>query len=156
MIIQRWQNLLLLVAAVLMACFTFCSLGQLQTADYTFEFSTLGFAYEGEPTGVAPSGVLFHTWYLFILSLMTVVLPLLGIVCFKNLKLQRKICAVTVLFIVAAAVVAGMLGYTSVDGASVRWSSIALAPFLAICAVVLAFWRNRSDDRKLRSADRLR
>lgn len=155
MIIQRWQNLLLLVAAVLMACFTFCSLGQVQTTDYTFNFTSLGFTYEGEPTDGAPTGYLMHTWYFFIISLMTIIIPIIAILKFKNLKLQRKLCAFTVLFIIVDAVVGGTLGYTAIEGASVSWSTLALAPILAIRAVILAYSRIRSDERKLRSADRI-
>ena len=35
MVIQRWQSVLLLIAAVVMGCFTFMSLGQVQLPDYT-------------------------------------------------------------------------------------------------------------------------
>lgn len=156
MVIQRWQNLLLLVAAALMACFTFCSLGQVQTTDFTFNFTSLGFTYEGEPTDGAPTGYLLHTWYFFIISLMTIIIPLVGIMKFRNLKLQRKLCAFSVLFIIVASVVGGTLGYTAIAGAYVSWSSLALAPVLALMAVIMAYSRIRSDERKLRSADRIR
>jgi hypothetical protein len=43
MVIQRWQSVLLLVAAVAMATFSFLSLGQIQLSDYTLNFTTLGF-----------------------------------------------------------------------------------------------------------------
>ena len=51
MVIQRWQSLLLLAAAVAMACFAFCTIGQISTADYSLALSSLGFSYEGIHTG---------------------------------------------------------------------------------------------------------
>lgn len=156
MIIQRWQNFLLLLAAILMACFSFCSIAQIQTPDFTLDFTSLGLRYEGEPSDGAPSGYRFYTWYLFILSIMSVIIPVLGIVSFKNLKLQRKICAVSVLFTVVTAVVAGTLAYTAEVNAQVDWASPCVAPLFSIFAVILAYGRIRSDEKKLRSADRLR
>ena len=41
---------MLLLVCALMGCFTFISLGQIQTTDFTFNFTTLGFFSEGNPT----------------------------------------------------------------------------------------------------------
>lgn len=156
MVIQRWQSVLLLIAAALMACFTFCSLGQIQLSEYTCNFTTLGFEIEGESTDGAPAGFVVRTWMLFVVSLMSFIVPFIAIFCFKNLRLQKSLCWITVLFVVAASVLVGMAGYTTFDGYSVGWSSMILAPVLAIAAAVLAYYRIRSDERKLRAADRLR
>lgn len=156
MVIQRWQTVLLLVAAALMACFTFCSLGQIQLPDYTCNFMTFGFEIEGEATEGAQTGFAVRTWSFFIVSLMSFIIPFIAIFCYKNLKLQKSLCWITILFVVAAAVIGGMLGYTTFQGASVSWSSLALAPLLAVIAVYMAFNRIRSDERKLKAADRLR
>ena len=80
MVIQRWQSVLLLVAAVVMGCFTFCSLGQVQTTDFTYNFTSLGFSQEGIATGGVD--VNYHTWYFFVLSLTTVSLLLIDIFLF--------------------------------------------------------------------------
>ncbi len=156
MVIQRWQTVLLLAAAALMACFTFCSLGQIQLPDYTCNFTTFGFEIEGEATGGARTGFVVRTWSFFIVSLMSFVIPFLAIFCYKNLKLQKSLCWISILFTVAAAVIGGTVGYTTFEGAAVSWSSLALAPLLAIIAVYMAYSRIRSDERKLRAADRLR
>lgn len=156
MVIQRWQTLLLLLTAGLMACFTFLSLGQVQTADYTFSFTTLGFCYEGEATGGAPTGYLIHTWYFFIISLMSIILPLIDIFLFKNLRLQKRVCLVSLIFIIATMATGASLGYGCIEGGSIGWSEIVLAPFIAIVTTVLAWYCMQRDHKLLQSADRLR
>lgn len=156
MVIQRWQSVLLLIAAALMGCFTFCSLGQIQLPDYTCNYTTFGFEIEGEATDGGPTGFALRTWSLFVVSLMSMVIPIIAIFCFKNLKLQKSLCWISILFTVVTAAIAGVLGYTAFQGAAVGWSSLALAPVLAVIAVYLAYGRIRSDERKLKAADRLR
>lgn len=156
MVIQRWQSLLLLVAAVMMACFTFCSLGQVQTPDYSFDFTSLGFTYEGEATDGAPSGTFLSTWYLFIISLTTTLVVLIDIFLFKNLSLQKKVCLVSVLMIIASAASAACLGYFAIENGVIGWSSVALAPFIALCAVILAYTCMQRDHNKLKAVDRIR
>ena len=156
MVIQRWQSVLLLVAAVMMACFTFCSLGQVQTTDYSFNFNSLGFSYEGEATNGGTSGNFLSTWYFFILSLTTTVLIVIDIFLFKNLVLQKKVCIVCVLLIIASAATAACLGYTAIENGTIGWSNVALAPFLALIATIFSYYLMQSDHRKLLAVDRIR
>lgn len=156
MVIQRWQSVLLFFAAVMMAVFTFSSLGQVQTEAYTFNFTSLGFTYEGEATDGAPSGFFLRTWYFFILSLATVVITLLDIFLFKNFRLQKRVCLIAILFSIAAAAVAAGLGYCAVEGACVSWSTMAFCPLLSVIADLMAYRCISRDERLLRSVDRLR
>lgn len=155
MIIQRWQSVLLLIAAAVMACFTFLSLGQVTTTDYTFNFTSLGFFSEGVTTGNGEE-INIPTWYFFMLSLTTTVILVIDIFLFKNLVLQKKICLVGILFIVASGAVGGCLGYSCIQDGYMGWSSVALCPFIAIIAAILAYNRMTSDQRLLKAADRLR
>lgn len=155
MIIQRWQSVLLLIAAAVMACFTFLSLGQVTTTDITYNFTSLGFWPEGVPTeGAEPQRI--HTWYFFMVSLTTLVLLVVDIFLFKNLRWQKTVCLVCLLFIVASACVAACLGYACIEGGYMGWSSVAICPFIAIFATILAYNRMSADQRLLRAADRLR
>ncbi len=156
MVIQRWQSLLLLVAAVMMCCFTFCSLGQVTTTDYTFNFTSLGFTYEGEATDGAPSGKFLSTWYFFVLSLTSTVLLLIDIFLYGSLPLQKKVAWIAILFIIASSAVAASLGYTAIEGSSIGWSSVALCPLLALIATLFALGRIQTDHNTLRSLDRIR
>lgn len=155
MVIQRWQTVLLFVAAAVMACFSFMSLGQLQTPDITLNFKSLGFFQEGISTeGVNP--IELHTWYFFMLSITTIVILLIDIFLFKNLRLQQRVCQVAILFIVADACVAGLLGYRAIEGSVISWSTVALCPFIALFSAVFAYYRMASDYALLKASDRIR
>lgn len=155
MVIQRWQSLLLLVAAALMCCFTFCSLGQIQTTDYTFNFTSLGFYQEGIPTDGVPDSV-SHTWYFFAISLTTTILLLIDIFLFKNLPLQKKVCLLCALLIIASVAVGACLGYGFAEGSHIGWSATVFCPMIALVADIMAWWCMQRDHNKLRAADRIR
>lgn len=157
MVIQRWQSLLLLLAAAVMACFSFATIGQINTETETYLFSALGFKYAGIATDDAPTGYALHTWYFFVLSILCVVMPLIAIFMFKNMKLQKKLVVFSILFTIADFCVALLLGYSAIEASSVSWSySMLCAPILALFALWLA-WRYICRDQKLlASVDRFR
>ena len=142
----------------MMACFTFGSLGQVQTPDFTLNFTSLGFSYEGEATDGAPTGTFLSTWYFFILSLTTTVLLLIDIFLYRSLRLQKKVCLICWLLIIASVATCGCLGYNAVTTMQqIDWSSLALvAPVFALFAAIMAYYRMKSDENKLRAADRIR
>lgn len=146
---------MLLIACVMMACFSFVSLGQVQAPDYTFNFTTLGFFSEGVPTGGAES-VSVSTWYLFILSIMSAILSLVNIFCYHNLALQKRLCFVVIMFVLVTAGIAAWLGYTAVPGGTIGWSANVIEPLIAVVAVIMAYRMICSDDRKIKSVDRFR
>ena len=157
MVIQRWQSVMLLIAGVMMGIFSFCSLGQIQAADYTFNVTALGIAREGiatapdEATGITTAS-------LFVLSLLSALLPLIDIFCFKNLPLQKKVAMVSALFAAVAGVIAAFTASQFASGyeSSVGWSTFICAPVIAVIADILAFRLISGDQKKLRAADRLR
>lgn len=156
MVIQRWQSVFLLITAVMMAVFTFLSLGQVQLTDYTLNFTTIGFTIEGIPTEGARSGYYCYTWPLFVVSLLSFILPLINIFLFKNMRLQKNLCLIEILFLLAVLAAGCGYGYYMFDNAVVSWSSLIVAPLIAFVADVMAYNRISHDQRLLRSADRLR
>ncbi len=156
MVIQRWQSLILLLACVLMAMFSFMSLGQFQTTDYSFNVTTSGIFYEGEATGNAPSGIYASTYYFFAISLLSAFLPLLTVFLYKNLRLQMNCCLIEILLLIAVIVISILESFYAIDGADMSWSSIICAPFLSLVLMIIAWRLIRKDRNLLRSADRLR
>lgn len=157
MVIQRWQTVLLFLAAAVMACFTFLPIGTITTLDYTFNLTGLGFYEQGIPTdGRAP--IVIHTWYFFMLSITTMVVLLLDIFLFKNLKLQQRVCMVAILFIVAECCVAGLLGFWAFreDGGHIFWRTTIICPIIALLSTIFAYYRMAQDYALLKAADRLR
>ncbi|MBD5355501.1 MAG: DUF4293 domain-containing protein [Bacteroides sp.] len=155
MVIQRLQSLLLLVAAAVMGCFTFCSIAQIQTTDFTFNFTSLGFYQEGIPTDGVTDSVI-HTWYFFALSLTTTLLLLIDIFLFKNLPLQKKVCIVAIMLTVASVVTCGCLAYNMAGNGFITWSPLVCAPFLAIIASIMAWNCMQRDYNTLKAVDRIR
>lgn len=156
MVIQRWQSVFLLIAAIMMGVFTFSSLGQVQLTDYSLNFSTLGFYYEGIATEGAPTGCYSHTIGLFVISLLAIIVPAIAIFMFKNTGFQKLLCGFEMVLLISVCGVGGYLGYYWIDGGSVSWSSIIISPLIAFVATVMAYNGISSDERKLRAADRLR
>lgn len=156
MVIQRIQTLFLLLACVLMACFTFMSLGQFQTDAETLNITTCGIYYEGQATGNAPTGQYSSSWFFFIMSLMSAIIPFIAIFLFKNLKLQKSVCIIELLFIAATIIIAGVVGYDTIEGVAPGWSSIAISPFLAFILTLMAWQRINKDKKLLASVDRIR
>lgn len=147
---------MLLITVALMTCFSFLSLGQVQTPDYTYNFTCLGFSIEGQPTDGSMTGMQVYTWFLFIIAVMGAVIPFINIFMYKNLPLQKSLCLIEILFILSAICIAGWEGYRGIPGYSVSWSSLALAPFLALILMIAAWSLICKDHRLLKSADRIR
>lgn len=157
MVIQRIQSLLLLLSAVVMGVFCFAELAQLSTPDFTFGFDCMGFTYEGEATDGAPSGIYINTWYFFVLSLLCVLMPLVAIFLFRNLRLQKQLAVFSMLFDMAAFCVALLLGYTAIADGSVSWNyTLMCAPWLSVLSLWLAWRYINRDQRLLVSVDRIR
>ena len=157
MVIQRWQTVMLLIAGVMMGIFSFCSLGQIQTADYTFNVSALGIFREGVAT--APDEATgMGTIILFIVALLGCILPLIDMFCFKNMVLQKKVAIISGLFSIAAGIIAAFTasGFASDFQANVSWSVFICAPLIALIGDIMAYRLITSDQKKLRAADRLR
>lgn len=138
MVIQRWQTLLLLAAAILMVAINFsplASLGASQKPDTVF---TTDFAI------------------LMIVDGLVAVLLFLGIFLFKNLQLQIKVTVLSIVLMCVLAVTGGIVLYRQSAIQGIEWSGAVL---LLICALILAMGALRLQKRDrnlLRSADRLR
>lgn len=156
MVIQRWQSVVLLLTVALQVCFSFLSLGQVQTTDFTYNFSCLGFTIEGQPTDGSPSGTVVYTWFLFIIAVMSALLPFITIFLYRNLRLQKRMCLIEILFILSAICIAGWEGYKAFPGYECQWSSLALAPFLSLILMIMAWGLINKDHNLLKSVDRIR
>lgn len=148
MVIQRWQSVILLLACAMMACFSFCSLGEITTSSNVYTLTALGFTNNAqqEPT--------IQTWYLFALSIMSAIIPLIAIFCYHNLKLQRCLCVLTTLFSISTAIVVGLLAYNTISDSQVMWQFPIACPLITIVAAIWARKLIISDAKKLAAAER--
>lgn len=153
MVIQRWQSVLLLVSVILMSCFSFLSLGQIQTEFVTYNFTACGIYAEGI---AAPESMPVSTWYIFAISILSVVLSLIAIFTFKNLRLQKRLCLLTVLAIICVIIACAIIAYQQFGGANIEWSSIVCAPFISLISVIMAYQRINRDQKLIMASERLR
>lgn len=157
MVIQRIQTLLLLVAAIVMGCFAFCSIGHVTAEQFTLSFSSLGFQYEGIATEGAPTGWFQHTWPFFVVSLLASLLPLIAIFFFKNLKFQKQLTFVSILFDIVSLCLALGFGFNAIENSTVEWNYCVISmPLIAVVFLWLASRYINRDKRLLESVDRIR
>lgn len=140
MVIQRFQSLILLLSAVVMGIFSFAPLANL-TSDDAIQLTAMGMQSE-------------QTIYLFIISLLTTILPAINIFMYKNLSLQKKICWINVMILVCVSIISLAKIYFSELAFEV--SPIAFAPICAIILSIIAVKLIKNDENKLKSYDRLR
>ncbi|MBO5445049.1 MAG: DUF4293 domain-containing protein [Muribaculaceae bacterium] len=157
MVIQRWQSVMLLIAAVMMGIFSFVSLGQIQLHDFSFNITSLGILREGIATSPGePAGV--HTYEAFAVSLLAAVMSLIAIFCYKSKKLHKNTVMISMLFTVVSVMllVFDVYDFSSECGGDVQWSVLICSPLIALIAEIIALRMIRSDWKKLEAADRLR
>lgn len=152
MVIQRWQSVLLLIAAVMMGLFSFCSLGQLSGANTTADIYSYGVYAKGT------EGALISTLYVCVVGVLTSLLGLIAVFLFKNTRLQKRICLMAIVLTLAACGSEWLaLQGVELPGETMpSYSSIAFTPFITVAALLGAYRCIRSDERKLAAANTLR
>lgn len=132
MVIQRIQSIFLLLAIACIAVYSF-----------------MPFAHKGELTFTACDALPF-----LIVSILTMVMLLINIFLFKNLRSQIRLTVINTLLIVATTVTAAVCAFTSLE-ASLDYPWLAL-PLGAIIATMRARAAMIADRNLLASADRIR
>ena len=140
MIIQRWQNLLLFVSALLMCVFFFTP-----------------FASVDAPEGLGDIAIYAYSFPVFLtLNLAIFIMMIIAIALFRNLKKQRLVTATTILLLIASVVCAVIMVNNTIPGAQLEWlGGISMPVISAVCCLV-AYICMGKDQKKLRSYDRLR
>lgn len=138
MVIQRWQNLLLLIAAILMIIF--CST----------PYATRSVAESVSPVFVYEAPVLL------IINLVITVLLVLGIFLFKDLKRQMTVTLISIMLVCASIVTCGFVLYAGMPDATIVWTGGVLLLVVALVCALAAYRFMRKDRNLLRSYDRLR
>lgn len=131
--IQRIQSVYLFLAAVAMAVYAF--------------FPAIGGCAGGTATAcAAPCEATGFFYTLYILLALTVILPLVAIFKYKNLRLQQRLCKISLLFVLTLLIVVGIAAYRA--AACPTWFN--LLPVAAMVLLCLAS-RGVAHDRKLLS-----
>ena len=90
MVLQRWQTVFLFLAAIAMAVFTFMPVMGLVTDQGNFTLCALGCCESSVPN-----------YLLLTLDCLIVVMLLVTIFKYRDLKLQQRLCKIDILLIIA-------------------------------------------------------
>lgn len=143
MVIQRWQTVWLLMAAILAAVFCFVPMASIAD-DMSPESATF----------LRPADLPV----LFVVDGVVALLLFIAIFLYKNTVRQRTVTLVSMLLIVVVMVteVCYLLSWCAGAGARVEWLGSIFLLLGALVSAVLAYRGIRHDERLLRAADRLR
>lgn len=142
MVIQRWQSVWLLVAAVLTGVFCFVPMAivpdELAAESVTF---------------LSPKDLPVF----LIVNVLVAVLLFLSIFMYKNTRRQKMLTLVSMLLLVVVMATEAIVlfGWDSANG-SVEWLGSIFLLLGALVFAGMAYQGIRSDERKLRAADRIR
>lgn len=141
MIIQRWQNLLLFIALILVCIF--CAM--------PYAVIDSGVAGE-EPVKVFAS----EAPVFLIVNICAAVLIAVALFCFRNLKRQMGLTLFAIILMIASGVTCGFIVFYAMPTAQLVWDGGILLIIVALLCCILAYRFMGKDKKTLESYDRLR
>lgn len=145
MVIQRWQSVFLLLAAVAMAVYAFMPVMDFAAGEGVFSLYALGGA-EGDTSSVL----------LLCLEALIVVMNLITIFKFRQLKFQYRLCTVIAALDVALLVSIGVLALMQKGQAIVTITPWIALPCISMLFTLWAGNRIKADRKLLSDSNRLR
>lgn len=147
MVIQRIQTLYLLIALVLMTAFAFLTSFSFDVDGGEYLVGTLATGVEGKTS--------IHL-LLLCLNALVVVLTLIAIFSYKNLKLQKRLCSISILLLIALLISIGVMiiGATGEQNLSIDISNV--LPVASLLLLFLAYRGIARDQRILIDSARIR
>jgi len=143
MVLQRWQSVFLFLAAIAMAVFTFMPVMGLVTDNGTATLSALGCNEDGISSTV-----------LLVLDCLIVILSLVTIFKYRDLKLQQRLCKINILLLIALIVVIMTMWLMQRGQAVLKpWTAL---PFVALFFTMWASGRIKADRKLLSDSERIR
>lgn len=154
--IQRIQSVYLLLAGVLSAIAFFMPLAYFTGTAGTWEMYTTAFTQATATT--AAGDVPSLPWGILLLSLICVIIPVFCIFKYNNRKLQMTLCTISIVSYILYYAAYIAYGFTLSRGltASFTPTLYIVLPSFALLSVILARKAIKSDEEKVRAADRIR
>ena len=152
MVIQRWQSVFLLLAAVAMAFFCFVPNAEFTTPDALLTWRPMGLT---SATGTCAGSTLAY----FIVNCVITVLIIIDIFLFKDLKRQMTVALVCAALEFASCITwfICVLGFTERLGATgVEWLPGIILLAASLLMILFAYSYMGKDRRKLANFDGLR
>ncbi len=141
MVIQRWQSVLLLVAAVAMALFTFLPFATVESL-----------ASAQSAITVAPCDFAVY----FVLNITISLLLFIAIFLYKNIRRQMTVTLLSLMLIAVSAVTGLFIVFGHLKDASLVLGGGVLLLIVALVAALWGYRRIKADHKLLTSMDRIR
>lgn len=153
MVIQRWQSVFLLIAAIAMALFCFMPTVNFITADSIYTMTSCGIS-------AADGSCVQCSMVYFIVNCLIALLTFIIIFLFKDLKRQMKMTVISMLLTIASIATFAILtkmAATDLAASSTEllYGKLAL-PIITLLGQWLAYRGMARDRKKLASYDRIR
>lgn len=153
--IQRIQSVYLLVTALLTGNLFFTSMGTLSGEQGIFVLKFLGLT---DVTNTGQAEIVFTTWPLTVLVVLTTLMSLMAIFLFNNRLLQIRVCGINIGLLAG---LSGLILYTAHTMASnlqctLTYNLPMFLPLPGILLTILAIRAIGRDEALVRSVDRLR
>ncbi|MBR1725477.1 MAG: DUF4293 domain-containing protein [Muribaculaceae bacterium] len=145
MVLQRWQSVFLFLAAIAMAVFTFMPVMGLIADDGNISLSALGCGENG-----------VCSYLLLTLDCLIVVMLLVTIFKYRDLKLQQRLCKVNILLIVALIMTIAVMWLMQRGQAIAVLTPWVALPFVALFFTMWASGRIKADRKLLSDSERIR
>lgn len=164
MVIQRLQNLYLLIAAVLMGLFCYFPFVEFTTVDADYQLSihslkSLGIADTINNVLNQNIDQTIYFWGMFTIGILIVLLILVALFLFKNLKMQKRITWVSLIITICFYASSGIFSwFVFASMREVTWSfcSAVIYPPLAVIFLGLALRSIMNDSKLLNASYRIR
>ncbi|MBQ9217703.1 MAG: DUF4293 domain-containing protein [Muribaculaceae bacterium] len=145
MVLQRWQSVFLFLAAIAMAVFTFMPVMGLIADDGNISLSALGCGENG-----------VCSYLLLTLDCLIVVMLLVTIFKYRDLKLQQRLCKVNILLIVALIMTIAVMWLMQRGQAIAVLTPWVALPFVALFFTMWGSGRIKADRKLLSDSERIR
>ncbi len=147
MVIQRIQTLYLLIALVMMVVFAFLT---------SFSFDVAGSEYM---VGTLSTGVAGKTSIHLLMSCLNglvVVLTVIAIFSYKNLRLQKRLCGISIILLIALLISIGVMILGATDEQNLSFEISNVLPVASLLLLFLAHRGITRDQRILSDSARIR
>ncbi len=146
MVIQRWQSVWLLVAAILVGLFCILPMALIITeGPEVMDANSATFMYP------------YDNWVMLVVGILVAVLLIINIFSFRDTRRQKMMTLVAIVLIAVLAACACLMVYGfQADGARAEWMGSILLLGGAVVFALLAYRGIRHDEKLLKAADRLR
>jgi len=145
MVLQRWQTVFLLLSAIAMAVFTFMPVMGLVTDNGNITLSAMGCAEGGVSSLV-----------LLVMDCLVVLLSLVTIFKYRDLKLQQRLCKVIIMLLIVIIVDIAVMWLMQRGQAIAVLTPWVALPFVALFFTIWASGRIKADRKLLSDSERIR